>query len=664
MIRFLQTPGPIKKIILGGLMLLVCVFMVITLIPGVGSSTDLFGTSANERGVIAKVDGETVTTLEVQRAARGMIQQQFPRGGPEVAAIMPLANRQAAETLITQKAMLAEAHRMGLHVTDEELSDELQHGQYSETFFPSGKFIGQDAYQALLERADLTIPQFEQSMKDDILRQKLMALVAGSVTIPDADVHKEFEKQNTKVKFDYAFFTKDEVMKTLHPADAELRAFYEQNKQMYENSIPEQRKISYIVLDEQSIASKVTVSDDEIRSYYQDHLNQYVTPEQVNVSQILIKQPLPGADGKVDQKATEAAQNKANDVLKQLKAGGNFAELAKKYSEDPSGKSGGSIGWVQHGGFPVADVDKAAFSLAKGATSDVINAGYAFVILRVDDKKAAHNSPIEDVKSQIVAAVQQEKAGQEADNQAQALLNTARNGGLEKAAASQGLQVVTTDFVDHSANLPGVGNAPAFMDAIFGAQAKAAPEEGQVPSGYAIYQVLDVKAAATPTFEAIKSKVEEQFKNQRVSLVLSEKTQELSDHAKAQHDLKKAAKDLGATFKSSDFVLPNGQVPDIGSMTGPADVAFTLQSGQISGPINSGNNAAVLEVTDRQPPAEQDYAAKKDSIREGLIQNKQQELFGLFVSNLRDQMEKSGKIKINQNEYKALTKMQNGEPGE
>lgn len=660
MIRFLQTPGPIKKIVFGGLLVLLSLAMLVYLIPSSGGPLGI----SSQRGVVANVDGETVTVNEVQHTARSLIQQEFPRGGPEVAAIMPLANRQAAEQLITQKAMLAEAHRVGLHVTDEELSDELQHGAYAETFFPGGKFIGQDAYQSLIEqRADMTVPQFEQSVKDDILRQKLMALVAGGVTISDADVHKEFEKQNTKVKFDYAFFSKDDVMKTLHPADAELRAFYEQNKQLYTNSIPEQRKISYVILDEQSIASKIPVSDAQISDYYRDHSDQYVTPEQVNVSQILIKEPLPGQDGKVDPKATETAQNKANDVLKQLKAGGNFADLAKKYSEDPSGKNGGSIGWVQHGGFPVADVDKAAFSLPKGATSDVINAGYAFVILHIDDKKAAHTSPLEDVKSQIIPAIQQQSAGDQADNAAQKLLSDARSGGLEKAAASQGLQVVTTDFVDHSANLPGIGNAPTFMDAVFGAQAKAAPEESQIPSGYAIYQVLDVKPAATPTFEAIKSKVEDQFKNQRVSLVLSEKAQELSDHAKAEHDLKKAAKELGATFKTSDLILPNGQVPDIGSMTGPANVAFTLQPGQISGPINSGNNAAVLEVTDRQPPAESDYASKKDSIREGLVQSRQQEIFGLFVSNLRDQMEKSGKIKINQDEYKALTKMQ-GESGE
>ena len=137
--------------------------------------------------------------------------------------------------------------------------------------------------------------------------------------------------------------------------------------------------------------------------------------------------------------------------------------------------------------------------------------------------------------------------------------------------------------------------------------------------------------------------------------MLSQKTAELSDRAKADHDLKKAAKELGATLKSSEFVAPDGQVPDIGSMTGPAAVAFSMKPGDISGPINSGENGVVLAVTDVQAPLEADFLAKRDQIRDSLLQGKEQELFGLFVTNLREQMEKSGKIKINQDEMKTLT---------
>jgi len=174
-----------------------------------------------------------------------------------------------------------------------------------------------------------------------------------------------------------------------------------------------------------------------------------------------------------------------------------------------------------------------------------------------------------------------------------------------------------------------------------------------------VFQLLDVKPAATPTFEEIRSRVEDEFKNERSSILLTQKTQELSDRAKAEHDLKRAAKELGATVKTSDYVLPDGQVPEVGSMTGQAAVAFTMKPGEISGPINSGANGVVLAVLENQKPTDADFAAKRDEIRDSLLQGKQQELFGLFVSSLRDQMEKSGKIKINQEEMKTLTRTGN-----
>jgi peptidyl-prolyl cis-trans isomerase D len=156
--------------------------------------------------------------------------------------------------------------------------------------------------------------------------------------------------------------------------------------------------------------------------------------------------------------------------------------------------------------------------------------------------------------------------------------------------------------------------------------------------------------------------VEQEFLNERSNILLTQKTQELSDRAKTEHDLKKAAKELGAEIKTSDFVPPDGQVPDIGSMTGAASVAFTLKPGDISGPINSGSDGAVLQMLEVQAPSDTDFAAKRDQIRDTLLQGKEQELFGLFVTNLRDQMQKAGKIKINQDELKTLTRA-GSEPG-
>jgi peptidyl-prolyl cis-trans isomerase D len=172
--------------------------------------------------------------------------------------------------------------------------------------------------------------------------------------------------------------------------------------------------------------------------------------------------------------------------------------------------------------------------------------------------------------------------------------------------------------------------------------------------GIVVFQLLGVKPPATPTFEEIRSRVEDEFKNERSSILLTQKGQELSDRAKAEHDLKRAAKELGATVKTSDFVLPDGQVPDVGSMSGQAAVAFTLKAGEISGPINSGANAVVLKVLENQQPSDAEFAAKRDQIRDQLLLGKQQERFGLFVSSLIDEMTRSGKIKRNEEEIKGL----------
>jgi len=663
MIRFLQTPGPIKKIVLGGLLTIISVFMVITLVPGFGN-TDFFG-SAPTRGVVAKVAGADITSQEVQRQAREMVRQQFPRGGAQASMLLPFFASQAAQQLIQRQSILAEAERLGLRATDEDVRDELQHGRYAETFFPGGNFIGQTAYEELLQQHDLTVTMFERGVKEDILIDKLRSLISGSATVTDAEVRQKFEKENTKVKFDYAVLRKDDILKGLHPADPELKAFYDRNKATYNNSIPEKRKIKYVLIDTAKIAGETQVSQQDLQAYYDQHRDEFRAPEQVNVRQILIKTPLPGSDGKVDQKGVDEARKKADDALKQLKAGAKFEDLAKKYSEDPSSKDGGSVGWIKRGGFPVPEVDKVAFSLAKGAVSDVINAGYAFVILRIDDKQDAHLKTVAEVKEQIDPLINQQKAQQAADSAASALLSQARTGGLDKAAVAKGMQVVATDFVSRTDTLPGIGASPQFTDAVFSAAEKSPPDQVQVAQGFAIYELVAIKPPATPTFEEIRSRVETEFKNERAGTLLTQKTQELADRAKASHDLKKAAKELGATMKTSDFVRPDGQVPDIGSMAGAASVAFSLKPGEISGPVDSGNTGAVLAILEKQEPTDQDFTAKKDQIRDTLVQSKQSEMFGLFMANLREQMEKSGKIKINEQEMKTLTKQQaEGDEGE
>jgi peptidyl-prolyl cis-trans isomerase D len=662
MIRFLQTEGPFKKIVLSGLLLLICAAMVIAFVPGIGSDT----TGTPGAGVVAKVSGESITAQEVREAARQMAQQQAQQYGASAAQLLPFlmqqATQRAADQLIDREALVTEAQRLGFKATPQEVKDELQHGRYAQIFFPGGTFIGEAEYQGLLQQHNLTPATFEDSVGKEILIGKLQALITGSASVSDAAIRQEFTKQNTKVKFDYAVLKEDDIKKGLHPTTEELKAFYDSHQKSYANSIPEKRKIKYAMIDLAKVQAGVQVTHDDLQAYYNQHRDQYRVPEQVEVSHIWIKMPLPGADGKIDEKGVTEAQHRADDLLKQLQNGAKFEDLAKKYSED-SGSSnvGGSLGWIGKSQMG-AEFEKAASSLPKGKISGVVKTLDGFHIIRVDDRQDARMKTLEEVKGEIEPILKQQKAQDIAQKEAADLLQQAKTQGLDAAAAAKGVPVVTSDFFSRRDLVPGLGPAPQLMDAVFAAAEKSPADTASTSQGFAVFQLLAVKPPSTPTFEEIRSKAEEQFKNERANILLSQKTQELSDRARTEHDLKKAAKELGATMKASELVAPDGQVPDIGSLTGEAAVAFTMKPGDISGPINSGSNGVVISVVEVQAPTEADFAAKRDQIRDTLLQSKEQELFGLFVTNLREQMEKSGKIKINQEELKTLTRA-GSEPG-
>src|SRR5580700_923772 len=362
--------------------------------------------------------------------------------------------QRAVDQLIGREALLSIAQHMGFKATPEEVKDELQHGHYASVFFPGGTFIGEAEYQGLLQQHNLTPATFEENVRKEILIGKVQALITSSASVSDVAIRQEFTKENTKVKFEYAVLNQDDIKKGLHPTTEELKAYYDSHQKSYANSIPEKRKIKYLVLDTGKIQSGVQVTHDDLQAYYNQHRDQYREAEQVKVSHILIKTPLAGPDGKVDEKGVAEAQRRAEDLLKQLKAGAKFEDLAKKYSEDPgSGKEGGSLGFIGKGR-TVPEFEKAAFSLPKGQISDLVKSSYGFHIIRVDDKQDAHMKTLEEVKDQIEPILKQQKTQQIAQKQAEDLLQQAKTQGLDSA---KGVSVITSDFFTRKDLVPGLG---------------------------------------------------------------------------------------------------------------------------------------------------------------------------------------------------------------
>jgi peptidyl-prolyl cis-trans isomerase D len=265
-----------------------------------------------------------------------------------------------------------------------------------------------------------------------------------------------------------------------------------------------------------------------------------------------------------------------------------------------------------------------------------------------------------EVKAEIEPVLKQQKAAAESQSVASAIQTLARTAGLDKAAAERNLIVVTTDLISQTDQVPGIGPAPDFMSALFAAKKNDPPAIATTPVGYVIYQVTEIQPPQTPTFEQVKAKVEEQFKDQRAQALLAQKTQELSDRARADHDLAKAAKEAGATVKTSDLVDRSQQVPDLGAMTGSASVAFTMKAGEISGPIQGGPNGVVLKILEVQEPGPDQIKQGWDKAKEALLEQKRQEYESLYVENLRTRLEQEGKIKVNKKEMDRLTTLSEG----
>jgi peptidyl-prolyl cis-trans isomerase D len=651
MIRFLQSPTRARKIMFGIIIFVAAIAMVAYLIPGF---YDTMG-SGTGQGVLAKVGDQEVTIAEAQQTARRMLQQQFGPQRGNTSALMPFFMQRAVQGLIEQKAQVVEAERMGMRVTDQELAQWLQHGPFSSALFPSGQFIGSDRYEEFTERSfNLTVPQFEQLVKSDLLLSKLRGVIQGGVTVSDDQLRQEYVRRNTKVKFDYAVLTIPDITKQIHANDAELKAFYDKNQKMYENSIPEKRKFQYIVIDTPKLKDKVQVTPADLKSYYNAHVDEFRVPEEVKVRHILVSTPPAGPDGKVDPKAVETARTKAEDILKKIKGGANFADIAKKSSDDPgSAKEGGELGWIGRGR-TVPEFEKAAFSLAPGQISDLVQSTFGFHIIQVEEKHTPHVKSLDEVKADIEPRIAQEKAARTAEGLANAVQSESRTTSLASAAGKQGLEVLTSPLVSRSDTVAGVGAAPEFMTAVFNAREKSPPELVRLPQGYAVFQLVEIKPPATPSFEEAKSRVEEDFKRERAQLLLSQKVQELSDRAHAEHNLKKAAAEVGATLHTSELVGPDSQVPEIGSLTGQASAVFELKPGEISPPINTGRGGAVMALVERQEPSPADFDQQRDQLRESLLAQKRSQTLDLFIDSLRSRMEKQGKIKINKQEMDRL----------
>jgi peptidyl-prolyl cis-trans isomerase D len=646
MIRFLQTDNRVTKallvVIIGAASVSMCVYLIPGLMAGGSTSADTFAVVYPHWYSKFLSTGDTVSQVKVEQVARQQLQLRNPQYADNP-MILNFFEAQVGQQLVQQQVLLQEASKLGIHATDEDVAQYLRTGPTGAVLFPDGKFIGKDQYQAIIaQRLNMSITDFEDNIKTDIIVRRLQALITAGVTVSDKDVRDAYRKQNVKIKFDYAVISSDDARKSINPSDSDLEAFYKKNAARYAAAVPEQRKITYFAFTPSQLpggAQQPTLQ--QIQQYYTAHQSEYSVPEQARSRHILISVP-----GGADAKADAAAKDKAEAVLKQLQSSGNWNDLAKKNSDDPGSKnSGGELGFAQRGKM-VPEFDNAIFT-QKINDIKIVKSQFGYHIVQVEERTSAHTQTLADVQPAIQATLLRQSQQQAEDNYAKALTSEAIKNGLEKTAAAHHLDVVTTPPVGRDGVVAALPDSSQLLTRAFESKQADPPQSAPTGEGYAIFQVSGISSAHAPAFADWKTHVLDDYRDEQLPGLMNQKTNELSERAKSENSLAQAAKEMGATVKTSDLVGLDGQVPDFGQVAQVAPQLFELSVGNISGPINAQRTGVVAKILDKQEPSADDIQKNFDTTKDMLIRSRQDEAFNVFMSGVLDNYKKHNLIRFN-----------------
>ena len=641
MLNIFRQRQTLVKVVFGVVLFLVVITMVITLIPGL---TGDFGDTA-VAGVAAEVGGEKITEFDVQQSV-----QQVSTRNKVPPEMMPFYTQQILNEMIVEKASVHEAERLGLKVNESELQSQLKRDQ---NLFPNGNFVGLDQYEAMIsERFGMSIAQFEERYRQALLLDKLRQLVTDSVTVTPADLHQAFVHDNEKVTIDYVAINPADFKKDVNASDSTLQEYFNKNKERYQ--VPEKRKAKVLLISKSAVREATTISEDELNKYYQSHLDTYRIPEQVTVRHILIK-----ADPK-NPAQIEAAKKKAEDLLKQLKAGADFGELAKKNSEDagtaPTGGLLVNIGRKQM----VPEFEQAAFSLAPNQLSGLVQTMYGIHIIKGVAHEQPHLQTLDQAKAAILPVLKEEKvnkiAADTTDAAAQELSKTP--GDIQAIASKYHAQVLEPPPFGINENLQNIGTTPGFMQEVFGMEKNQVGSPVQVTDGYAVPVLLDILPPHQAQFEEVKETVKNDYTDEQSKAKAQDKAQTLAKTLDGQgkdKDIKKAAKEAGLTVKTSPAVNREGVIPSLGNVRDLDAKIFTLPVGGVGGPLATQGLQVVYEVAAHEAPNEQDFAAKKKDIEQKVLAAKRQTAFEIFQDNLKKKYQASGDLKLHQDVIARLT---------
>jgi len=600
----------------------------------------LAGTGANPNDAVATVDGRRITVGTFQRLyQQQMMSVQQAYGGQLTNDMIQQLGipQRVVQQMIDEEAMIAEADRLGLVVTDAELRERIVR---MPGFQQDGQFIGDERYRQVLQmqRPPLRASEFEEQLRKSLMAEKLQAAITGWVTVSQTEAQQEHKQRNEKVKLEMAVLMADNFRAGITPTDADIAAHFSANQETYRT--PEKRRVRFISIDPETLRATMTVTPAEVEADYRQNMARFSTPEQVRASHILFKTE--GKDAAVVEKAAQA-------VLARVGAGEDFAALAKQFSEDSSAANGGDLDFSAREGW-VKEFSDAAFGQDVGEVSALVKSQFGFHIIKTTDKRPGATRTLAEARPQIEDQLKFAKAqteGQKIADEAAKQIDDPSD--LDRVAQSKGLTVGDSGLFSRDEPLAGLGFAPAVAAQAFTMEQGKVSGQLRTNQGFAFISLVEVAAPGVPTLDAVKDRVRDDVT--RLKAIDVAKTRAANLSAAAQRgSFAAAAKAAGVEMKTTELITRGFALPDVGVNSAVDDAVFALAQGQVTAPISTSNAVVVAKVVERTSVAPDAFTADKTTITNELLQRRRQEFFSAYMTKAKTKM----KIDFNEEAIKAL----------
>ncbi len=581
----------------------------------------------------AEVNGTAIPMNAFIRHYNDLVKQYQERTGGELTPemIKGLHLKQMALSQLVQETLLLQAgHRLGLEATDAELRRQIQ--SYP-AFQENGRF-NEKRYFWILSRNRMNPQDFEAQERQNLLLRKVIQEVTSFAKVSDAELQEVFRIANEQVDLNYLEVSPDRFLARQNPGDEAVARYYKENETEFR--LPDRARVKYLLFRTKDYLNRVKLTPGAVEDFLKEHQDEYTRPTVIRVRQILLTLP----PKPTDRQRRQAAQ-KAKELLAQIRAGADFAALARANSQDAASRDqGGDLGLVRPGQHP-PEWDKVAFAL-KAGTVGLAATSKGIYLIKVEEIKKTEPAP--DAAKQAEQRLKEEKARQLARDAAQQARAELSQGSLAQVAQKLAVTPQETPLFARSAAVPELGLQPAFNQAALDLKPQEISKVVELKEGFAVLQGMEHQAAHLPPLAQIKDRVKSGLIKRLARAQTEQEAARLLGELRQGKPLARVAAQAGLAAKDSGFFTRfqgfRGQ-REAESLT---DAAFQLsrQHPCPEKPLWWQGTYYLLAFKARREPDPQEFHQARDRMRAQLLKQKQQFILASWLDGER----RRAKIKV------------------